>query len=70
LRHARGRRVLVAFDADKAGDRAAKEGAAAQAMQRELWGAGAIDVVRRKPVGFKDWAELAAARLGFGRGAL
>jgi hypothetical protein len=70
LRHARGRRVLVAFDADKAGDRAAKEGAAAQAMQRELWVAGAIDVVRRKPVGFKDWAELAAARLGFGRGAL
>ena len=67
LRHVRDRRVLVAFDADEAGDRAAKEGRAAKAMRRDLWGAGALDVVRRKPAGFKDWGELATARFGIGR---
>jgi hypothetical protein len=60
-----GRRVLVAFDADKAGDRAVKGG---KAMVDDIMRAGALEVVRRRPgAGVKDWGELAAARLGFGK---
>jgi hypothetical protein len=67
LQHVRGRRVLIAFDADKAGDRAVKE-KAGEAMIADLVKAGAREVVRRRPgAGSKDWAELAAARFGFGR---
>lgn len=67
LQHVRGRRVLVAFDADQAGDRAVKE-KAGEAMIADLVKAGAREVVRRRPgAGSKDWAELAAARFGFGR---
>jgi hypothetical protein len=66
LRYVRGRRVLVAFDADKAGDRAAK---GSKAMVDDLLRAGARTIDRRRPLGFKDWGELAADRLGFGREA-
>jgi hypothetical protein len=65
LRYVAGRRVLVAFDADKAGDRAVKGG---KAMVDDIMRAGALEVVRRRPgAGVKDWGELAALRLGFGK---
>lgn len=65
LRYVAGRRVLVAFDADKAGDRAVKGG---KAMVDDIMRAGALEVVRRRPgAGVKDWGELAMARLGFGK---
>ena len=54
---ARGRAVLVATDADQAGEQAAERIASATRA------AGAASVRRARPNGAKDWAELLAARV-------
>ena len=52
----RGRRVLVALDADAAGDRAA------DVLARDLAAAGASHVERVRPPGAKDWCDALASR--------
>lgn len=54
VKHVRGRRVLVSLDDDKAGD------SAVDAIAADVREAGAKAVVRSRPKGAKDWAELSA----------
>ncbi len=49
--YARGRRVLIATDADAAGDKAAAR------IVRDLYDAGALSVARCRPTHGKDWGE-------------
>jgi DNA primase len=50
--HARGRTAHIALDADEAGDRAATR------IAEDLRRAGAVRVLRQRPRGAKDWAQL------------
>lgn len=54
--YARGRTALIALDADGAGD------AAVERMRGDLLRAGALEVIRKRPVGAKDWAAVLRAR--------
>ncbi len=60
LQQARGRRVFLALDADRAGEDAVR------GLVADFQRAGAVR--RQRPgSGFKDWAEATAAKLGAGR---
>lgn len=62
LQQARGRRVFLALDSDRAGQDAARR------MVADFLGAGATRVRLQRPgEGFKDWADASKARLGAGR---
>ena len=62
LQQARGRRVFLALDSDRAGQDAARD------MGPDFLGAGATHVRLQRPgEGFKDWADASKARLGAGR---
>lgn len=68
---ARGRTVYIASDADPWDDRKNQPGAgdiAAEIWARDVHSRGAARVLRLRPEGAKDWAELLAAR-SFGRKA-
>jgi len=62
LQQARGRRVFLALDADRAGEDAVR------GLVADFHQAGAVKVRRQRPgSGFKDWADATAAKLGAGR---
>lgn len=65
LQQARGRRVYLALDADRAGQDTARS------LSDGFYRAGAVRVwlqpTKKVGPGFKDWAEAAAAKLGAGR---
>jgi len=62
LQQARGRRVFLALDSDRAGQDAARD------MGPDFRRAGATLVRLQRPgEGFKDWADASKARLGAGR---